>query len=84
MILIPRRKIFFVVFTTDLSEKGPEFLAKIFFLFLVFAIDLSEKGPEFLAKTFLFWSAEMVAPAETLLGLNVAHKFKRLPTPSVK
>ena len=46
-------------------------LAKTFFV--VFTTDSSEKKPEFLAKAFFLWSAGMVAPAGTLLGLNVSH-----------
>ena len=60
-------KTLFVVFATDSSEKRPEFL------FLSFGLQ----------RRFSFGPLEWWRPAGTLSALNVAHWFKRLPTPDL-
>ena len=65
-------------------EKGLNFLAKSFFiLFLFFAFDLPKKGLSFWRIPFFLCPLEWWQPTGTLLGLKVAHQFKKLPTPGL-
>ena len=64
------------------SEIRPEFLAKTFF-FLSLPSIWPKKGLNFWRRPFFFDSRKWWRPAGTLLVLNVAHWFKRLPTPDL-
>ena len=75
-------KTFFVVFATDSSKKRPEFLAKNFFWTLPSI--RPKKGLHFWRRPFSFGPLEWYRPAGTFLGLNVAHKFERLPTTAIR
>ena len=51
--------------------------------YATFFCDSSKKRSEFWQRFFSFGRLEWFRPAGTLLGLNVGHKFERLPAPAL-